>query len=259
MVQKTFYVALVVAVLGLLVCPCMVLAQCEGHEEHAAEAASAPASASDEELSAEVPALDDLHEVIFELWHDAFPEKNYAMIKELLPQADELTAKLDEAVLPGILRDKQEAWDAGKEKLKAALAELHAAADADDEDAMLKQTEAFHSAFEGLVRTIRPVVPELDAFHQELYKLYHYHAPDYDLEKIREASVAMKDKVGPLAESKLPKRLESKQKNFEDAVKTLAAAVDDLVETAQKDDKEAVLAAVEKVHTAYQRTEKIFD
>ena len=64
-----------------------------------------------EELTATVPELRELHEVIYPLWHNAYPEKDYALIKELLPQAESLTAKLDAAKLPGILRDKQEAWD----------------------------------------------------------------------------------------------------------------------------------------------------
>ena len=42
--------------------------------------------------------------------------------------------------------------------------------------------------YEGLVRIIRPPLPELEAVHQHLYGLYHYYGPGYDLEKIRERS-----------------------------------------------------------------------
>jgi len=217
------------------------------------------AEISQAELVAAVPELDDLHDVVRQLWHDAYPEKDTAAIEALLPEADALTAKLDAAELPGILRDKQAAWDAGKAKLKGTLAEMHAAADAKDTDALLAQTEAFHSAFENLVRTIRPVVPALDAFHQELYKLYHYYAPAYDLAQIRTASAAMQERITPLAESKLPKRLADRQKDFDASVKDLSSAVDALVTTAKKDDKDAIMVALGKVHTAYQRTEHLFD
>jgi hypothetical protein len=181
------------------------------------------------------------------------------MIKELLPQADELTARLDAAVLPGILRDKQAAWDAGKARLKEALTGLHQVADANDEEGMLKATEDFHAAFEALVRTVRPVVPALETFHQELYKLYHYHAREYDLAAIRADAVAMKECMPPLAASTLPKRLADRQEAFSAAVGTLSSAVDELVTTAEKDDKDAILAAVEKVHAAYVKTAAIFD
>ncbi len=143
--------------------------------------------ATEAELAASVPELADLHEVVYPLWHTAYPGKDYAMIKELIPQAHELTAKLDKAALPGILRDKQPAWDKGKLELQHSLQALDAAIKANNEEEMLKQTELFHANYEKLVRTIRPLTKELDAFHQELYKLYHYYGPQYDLPQIQTA------------------------------------------------------------------------
>lgn len=221
-------------------------------KEHAAEC-------SDEELSASVPALKDLHEVVYPLWHTAYPNKDCAMIKELLPEADALTAKVDEAELPGILRDHAEAWEAGLVELKASLADLHAAADADNEEAMLKQTERFHAAYEKMVRIIRPITPELDAFHQELYKLYHYYMPAYDLPKMREAAALMMEKVPPLKESKLPKRAADRKEAYDAAVTELEAAVAEMAKTLETDDKEANLKACEKTHTAYVKIEGVFD
>jgi hypothetical protein len=212
-----------------------------------------------EELAASVPALTDLHEVVYPLWHTAYPDKNFDLIKELLPEADALTAKLDEAKLPGILRDKQEAWDQGKTNLKTALQQLHSAVEANNQDEMLKQTEAFHAAFEKLVRTIRPIVTELDAFHQEMYKLYHYHAPQYDLAQIRATVTAMQEKLPALKKAPLPKRLTDRQKDFDAAVVQLETAVAELGKTAQGEDKKAILAGVETVHSAYQQTERVFD
>ena len=112
------------------------------------EKKEAKAEITQEELKAAVPELMELHEVVYPLWHSAYPEKDYALIKELLPQAESLTAKLDAAKLPGILRDKQKAWDQGKEFLKSALNNLKKAAEANDEEEMLKQLEAFHTGFE---------------------------------------------------------------------------------------------------------------
>jgi len=218
-----------------------------------------PVTITAEETTPKVPELDNLHEVVYQLWHDAYPEKNYALIKELLPQADELTAKLDTAALPGILRDKQKQWDEGKVKLKESLAALHEAANANDEEGMLKETEAFHANFEGLVRTIRPVVPALASFHEELYKVYHYYAPEYDLENIRTHAKAMQDKIPALKESKLPKKLADRQGDFDAAVAYLSNTVDHLVQVCTTNDREKVLDSVEGVHTAYVKTEKIFD
>ena len=226
-------------------------------------ATKAPASAatdiSEKELSTSIPALARLREVIRPLWHNAYPAKNYAMIKDLLPRADTLVAELDKATLPGILRDKQGIWEGGKEDLKWVLGNLHAAANAEDQEKMLKQVEAFHAAFERLVRAVRPVVPELEAFHQELYKLYHYYTPLYDLENIRAASSAMTEKMAALKAAQLPKRLADRQEKFQAAVLKLEIAVDELSATVKTNARKEIEAAVQKVHDAYKETEQLFD
>lgn len=244
------------AVLGLcvaFVCQTAVWAQTSGEKGAAAK------DIDEKELAASVPELSDLHEVVYPLWHNAYPEKDYGLIKGLLPRADTLVAKLDAAVLPGILREKQQGWEGRKANLKKALLQLHNAADADNQEEMLKATEAFHAAYEQMVRTIRPIVPALELFHQELYKLYHYYAPAYDLAQIRSAGAAMKAKIPPLKEAQLPKRLADRQANFMAAVEQLEMAVNEFTETAKTDSKEKILAGVEKVHTAYQKAEKLFD
>jgi len=214
---------------------------------------------SEAELDADVPALHDLHGVVYPLWHDAYPDKDYALIKELLPEADSLTQKLDEAELPGILRDIKPDWDLGKENLKSSLQALHLAVEENSQEDMLTQVEAFHSAFEKLIRLIRPVVPELEAFHQEMYKLYHYYMPNYELSNIRLAVTAMKQKLEPLTEVQLPQRLAEKQGQFDAAVQDLGTQLFNLSEVLSQEDKDLIKDAVEKVHTAYQKTEAVFN
>lgn len=246
---------LLIIVLGIA---CIfVLFACQ--QEESAPAEEVKAEISEGELDADVPALHELHGVVYPLWHDAFPDKDYALIKELLPEADSLTQKLDEAELPGILRDKKAEWEKGKETLKSSLQELHRAVEDENEQAMLDQVEAFHSAFEKLVRIIRPVVPELEAFHQEMYKLYHYYLPNYELENIRIAVKAMQEKLLPLKEVTLPKRLAEKQEQFDGVVLELETELESLSEVVKKDNKDLIADAVEKVHTAYQKVEAVFD
>ena len=37
------------------------------------------------ETTPNVPALEVFHEVIFKIWHEAWPDKNTAMLRQLLP------------------------------------------------------------------------------------------------------------------------------------------------------------------------------
>ena len=75
---------------------------------------------------AEVPELDSFHEVIFKIWHEAWPNKDTAMLKDLQPSVEEGIANVAAAQLPGILREKKTAWVEGIEKLKNAGAEYKA-------------------------------------------------------------------------------------------------------------------------------------
>lgn len=239
---------------------CLAFAcQKKGQEQGTAEKTVPSGEISQDEITASVPTLGDLHEVIYPLWHSAYAEKNYALIKELLPRADSLVARLDAAELPGILREKQQEWGDKKASLKETLSKLHEAASANNEAEMLSQVETFHAVYEQLVRTVRPVVPALDSFHQEMYKLYHYYAPAYDLAQMRATAEAMVAKIPPLKEAELPKRLADRQADYTSAVLELEACVVDFAEIVKTDAKEKIMESVEKVHAAYQATEKIFD
>ena len=123
----------------LLLIPCTALAvvlsaSCRNpaEENQAAAEPEAEAEISQAEISAAVPELSALHEVVYPLWHTAYPEKDYAMIKELLPQVEELAAQVFGATLPGILRDKQVDWDSGIENLKNTLQNMKTAIEEDD-------------------------------------------------------------------------------------------------------------------------------
>ncbi len=214
---------------------------------------------SQAEITASVPALDEAHELVYPLWHDAFPAKDYEAIKVLIPPFDEKLSAVQAAELPGILREKQQQWDEGVERMMESFTALQAAASTDDQAAMLAATEAFHMNYERLVRVIRPVVPELDEFHQEMYKLYHYYMPAYDVEKMREAAAAMREKLLPLQAVQLPERLAASQGSFDGSVAELARQVESLGASLESPDREGVTAAVEAVHAAYQRTEAIFN
>ncbi len=210
------------------------------------------------ELAADVPELDAVHEFMSPLWHDAFPAKDYEAIAAAVPQFETSLSALDAAALPGILQDKQARWDEQKLLLMESYEGLKAAVEAGSQDEILAFTEAFHMNYEGMVRIIRPVLPELEAFHQHLYGLYHYYGPGYDLEKIRGAATEMAGAIPPLQAAQLPANLASHQAHFEMAVTELGEAVGALVATLDSPSRADVDTAIDAVHTAYEEVEGIF-
>ena len=63
----------------------------------------------------------------------------------------------------------------------------------------------------------------------------------------------------PLKEVQLPQRLAEKQDQFDISVQELETHLNSLSEAIKQNDKGLIKDAVEKVHTAYQKTESVFD
>ncbi|MDH7606079.1 MAG: hypothetical protein QHH13_14360 [Melioribacter sp.] len=215
---------------------------------------------NNDETKAEVKELIEFHNVIYQLWHTAWPEKNISMMKSLMRPIDEGFEKIKYAELPGILRDKKEKWDEGVRKLDAVIERYRAALVKNDTSAVLKAAEQLHSQYEYLVRIIKPVIKELDSFHQELYMLYHYYTPNYDYNKIKKSAEILKTKMNELMNAKLPVRLENKKEEFNKCKNELNNAVNKLNSSVKKGNvKKDIINAVEEVHSKYQNLEKIFD
>ena len=220
-------------------------------------AAAVPAFTQETESS--VPELSAFHEVIYPIWHTAYPEKDIAMLKSLVPQVNELAAKVFAAKLPGILREKQAKYDAGLAEFRKSVEAYNAAAKGTDDKAMLDAAEALHAKYEALVRAIRPVLAEMDAFHKVLYVVYHKDLPDKKWDNIRAAAPDLKAKAEAVTQAKLPARLEPKKDAFNAAAAGLVEAATALAALGREADGAAVEAAVLKLHTSYQALEKIFD
>jgi hypothetical protein len=212
------------------------------------------------EVNSEVKELTEFHDVIYQIWHTAWPEKNVQLLKQLLPDVEKGYAKVKDAKLPGILRDKKDKWEEGLKKFGESVAAYKDAAGKDDAQIFLNAAEKLHAEYEGLVRVIKPVLKEVDAFHQELYLMYHYYSPNFELEKIKASAAILKTRVDAMMSAKLSKRLEPRQEKFDAARNNLKTAVDKLDEiVAKSTDKKEITDAIDAMHSRYGELEKVFD
>ena len=222
-------------------------------------AGTARSTTVDPETEARVPALSSFHEVVYPLWHDAWPKKDVDALVALTPKVEAGVEAIAKAELPGILRDRKATWDAAVVRLKAIAAEYGAAAAKKDGPALLAAAESLHAQFERMVRIVRPALKELDAFHGTLYVLYHRQLDPFVPEGVAQSVKTLKEKMGPLSAATLPERLKAKEAAFVAARGQLSTAVDGAVATLDGKDEKAIRAAVEVVHTRYQELEKVFD
>lgn len=212
-----------------------------------------------DETSSTVPQLSELHEIIYPMWHQAFPEKNYELIKSYEPQIAKLSAEFPTIVLPGILREKKVKWDEAVNAFVKSAESFSLACKNNETQKLLDATEELHSKYEGMVRAIRPMLKELDAYHKILYVIYHKHLPDQNIDEIRKSSIDLAARCDELMIAKLPERLKSKAKQFDKAREALSIATNNLLQTAKVNDFNAIKSVVNDVHTKYQTVQNIFD
>jgi hypothetical protein len=212
-----------------------------------------------DETNGKVPELDAFHKPIYELWHTAWPAKDIAKLKALYPDVEKAYTTLAGAKLPGILREKKAKWDENLQMLTQSVKEYKESVAKDNSEGILKAAEAVHMNYEQMVRLVRPVVKELDAFHQVLYMLHHYYMPEYKVAEIKASSDSLVVKMEALNGASLPKRLEAKNEQFAKARKNLDEAVKAFSEGVKaKKGKEDLAKLESAVHARYEVIEKMF-
>ena len=68
------------------------------------------------DVSSEVKELSEFHDIIYQIWHTAWPEKNISLLKSFAAPVEKGFERIEKAELPGILRDKKVKWEEGLKK-----------------------------------------------------------------------------------------------------------------------------------------------
>ena len=214
---------------------------------------------ADNEMSSSVKELSDFHEVIYKIWHTGYASKDYAVLREAVPEVNSGAEKIYNAELTGILRDKQKKWDETVAGFKNAVEGYDSAAAGDNDEALLTAAEVLHTYYELLVRCIKPVLPEMEDFHKTLYVVYHKYFPSKNYAAIKELSDEIISKAVKIKDAKLPSRLTAKGDSFKAASNNLYHSTLSLKEALYANNSVLIDSAVEKMHSDYQRLEAVFD
>lgn len=208
-----------------------------------------------DETNTNIPALAEFHEVIYPIWHTAYPAKDVEMLKSFVEEVNQKAEKIYNVKLPGILREKDAKWKKGVEEFKDAVNKYNEAAQSSDDQALLDAAEILHAKYENLVRIIRPIVKELDEFHKVLYVIYHRYLPEKKWAEIKKECSSLNDKAQKVLEAKLPKKLEGKSDEYKKLAQELIKSVNDLCKA--KDNE--MEKAVENMHSKYEALQNIFE
>ena len=109
----------------------------------AAAVSASPRASQAQETESTVPELSAFHEIIYPIWHTAYPDKDYAALRSHAPEVKRLAESIYSARLPAILHEKQDKWD-------LALAET---AKSGQGEAIAAAVEVVHTKYQGLEKT----------------------------------------------------------------------------------------------------------
>ena len=214
------------------------------------------------EITSAVPELSKFHEIIYPMWHDAYPAKNYSALKSYVPQIKESVESINKAKLPGILRDKEDGWKNQLDELNMSAQNYYNAVNNNDNDALLSAAERLHASYEKLNRVIRPAIKEIDDYHQTLYIIYHKFYPDAKFDEIAKLTGDLEAKAGAVAnypKDRLRQRLGDNVTKYDNAAKQLLIATNNLKEALNGYDLKKKKEAVESLHKAYLDLDSVFN
>jgi hypothetical protein len=213
------------------------------------------------EITASVPELNDFHEIIYPMWHNAYPAKDISALKGFVPQIKTSIAAINKAELPGILKDKETDWNKQLNELNSAAEDYYSAAEKNDDKALLDAAEKLHYNYEMMNRVIRPAIQELYEYHQILYVIYHKLYPEkkYDemIPMVNEMALKSEALV-KYPQDKLKRRLGDKTALFDAASMELYKSTLSLKEALTNDDPRKKDEAIQQVHAGYQKLESVF-
>jgi hypothetical protein len=213
------------------------------------------------EITSSVSELTDFHDIIYPMWHDAYPSKDFAKLKSYVPMIKTSVEAINKAKLPGILREKQAAWKSQLDELNKAAQNYYTAAGGADNNALLDAAEKLHMNYEKMVRVIRPSLKELDDFHQNLYVIYHKLLPESKFVEIAGLADVLITKSKVLVDyphDKLQKRLGDNIPKYDACAKSLYDNCVALKEVLKGKDAEKEKAAVEAMHSSYEKLDAVF-
>jgi hypothetical protein len=213
------------------------------------------------EISSTVKELTDFHDIIYPMWHKAYPAKDYNALKELVPKIKSYMEKINDAKLPGILRDKQSIWKSQLSEFNTSAQNYYAAANGSDNSALLSAAEKLHAGYEKMVRVIRPALKEIDDFHKDLYIVYHKLLPDSKFDEISGMTgtlITKAEVIKNYPHEKLTARLGNNVEKYDAAALKLYNSVKSLEKVLKETDKTKKKEAVETMHSAYEEIESLF-
>lgn len=197
-------------------------------------------------------ALDDFHQILAPLWHEAFPKKDFKSIREQAPLLQEKLLAIVRLKPPVDLpKEKLQSYLTQRQELAFYVSQVTLAAADTVDSALASAFEQMHKSYEELAKVFTVEIKELDSFHETLYFIWHKALPDSDYQAIKKTIPELKAKVDSLMKVSVPYGCKVKKEEFEKGKAALKDAVYQVADACEKGTNQKIDEALNLMHERF--------
>ncbi len=197
-------------------------------------------------------AMNDFHSILYPMWHEAYPKKDFKAIREQAPLFQKKLLVLIRIPAPTDLDEQKKQDFLLKRQNLAFYVDQYNVAAADTVDSALASAfEQMHWGYEELDKVFMVEIKQLDSFHETLYFLWHKALPAKDYKSVKETMPVLKAEMDSLMAFQLPSSCKDIKDDFEAKRTALKDAVYQLVDVAQKGTEKQIDDALTLMHEKF--------
>ncbi len=215
------------------------------------EAAKTDSTAQDT-TSLLTKAMNDFHSILYPMWHEAYPNKDFKAIREQVPAFKRKLMALIVIPAPDNMEEaKREAFFTKRQELAFYVDQYEKAAADSSDSALAASFEQLHWGFEELNKVFMVEIKQLDSFHETLYYLWHKALPAKDYKAVKNTVPVLKAEMDSLMTYQLPGSCQDIKDDFEAKRAALKDAVYQLADICQKGTNKQIDDALTLMHEKF--------
>ncbi len=197
-------------------------------------------------------AMEDFHSVLYPMWHEAYPKKDFKAIREQVPMFKQKLMALIVIPAPDNMEEEKRQDFLTKRQELAFYVDQYSKAAADTVDSTLaKAFEQMHWGYEELDKVFMVEIKQLDKFHETLYFLWHKALPAEDYKAVKNTVPVLKAEMDSLMAFQLPASCQHIKADFEAKRTALKDAVYQLADVCQKGTNKQIDDALTLMHERF--------
>ncbi|MBU1320083.1 MAG: hypothetical protein KKH67_12925 [candidate division Zixibacteria bacterium] len=206
----------------------------------------------------DIACIQTYHDVIAPSCHKYMPAKDYATVRQHVPNMVTQAATIADLKLDSTFAPVAEAFEKERRLFLAAVDQLMVAAEGTDDEVFAEAFDKMHEAFARMASSLVPSPVELDEFHAIVAQVWHELLPNKDYAGIKAALPALRGGCKKLASAKLNESQQEIKDEYLAAVGKVESSIDDIEKVIDSKSDEKIEESVVQLHESFRSVMALF-